>query len=391
MEKKISFGFSKLTKKPNIFVKPEEKPVELIDCLEGHAIKIKGFVEKVHEPLVIPIKGTRNNIIHQLSEKKKNVVSQQEDKGVTSELTEDELAARELVNDAKKRLLQNDSSGDKGLELPLKENRESFEGEAESTLNDYEMIPISEYGMAMLRGMGWKEGKPIGKNTSKPSATNIPEVRPKGLGLGASKIIQSAVSKNKAVDKDNEKLVIVKGAFAKVVAGIYKGNYCEVQGFDDEAGRAIVKLYPKGEIANINELLLTPISKDDFKKGSRVINNAKYEEYKELSDSRNNGKHRSSGSHNSNRNSTIYNSSYKSRRDSNSCSDGDEKRSAKNREKQQDQKNYDSESDEEYGQHKNKKSSYNKYKEKEKTKKNKCKSRHRRSNSSDDQRCRSRR
>ncbi|XP_060528297.1 LOW QUALITY PROTEIN: G-patch domain and KOW motifs-containing protein-like [Cylas formicarius] len=270
----------------------------------------------------------------QLSEKKKKGVSQQEDNGVTSELTEDELAARELVNDAKKRLLQNDSSGDKGLELPLKENRESFEGEAESTLNDYEMIPISEYhGMAMLRGMGWKEGKPIGKNTSKPSATNIPEVRPKGLGLGASKIIQSAVSKNQAVDKDNEKLVIVKGAFAKVVAGIYKGNYCEVQGFDDEAGRAIVKLYPKGEIANINELLLTPISKDDFKKGSRVINNAKYEEYKELSDSRNNGKHRSSGSHN----------------------------------------NYGSESDEEYGQHKNKKSSYNKYKEKEKKKKNKCK------------------
>lgn len=28
---------------------------------------------------------------------------------------------------------------------------------------DYEDMPVEEMGMAMLRGMGWKKGEPIGK------------------------------------------------------------------------------------------------------------------------------------------------------------------------------------------------------------------------------------
>lgn len=33
----------------------------------------------------------------------------------------------------------------------------------QSTLKDYESIPVADYGMAMLRGMGWEPGKGIGK------------------------------------------------------------------------------------------------------------------------------------------------------------------------------------------------------------------------------------
>lgn len=29
---------------------------------------------------------------------------------------------------------------------------------------DYDEIPIEQYGMAMLRGMGWKDGEGIGKH-----------------------------------------------------------------------------------------------------------------------------------------------------------------------------------------------------------------------------------
>lgn len=41
--KKISFGFSKLSKKPAVISKTPvtEKKVELIECLEGQTIKIK--------------------------------------------------------------------------------------------------------------------------------------------------------------------------------------------------------------------------------------------------------------------------------------------------------------------------------------------------------------
>jgi hypothetical protein len=34
----------------------------------------------------------------------------------------------------------------------------------QSTLEDYESIPVVDYGMAMLRGMGWNPGKGIGRN-----------------------------------------------------------------------------------------------------------------------------------------------------------------------------------------------------------------------------------
>ncbi|KAL6913073.1 hypothetical protein FSST1_010833 [Fusarium sambucinum] len=52
-------------------------------------------------------------------------------------------------------------------------------GEA-STLDDYESMPVEEFGAALLRGMGW-DGKSLGK---------VKEVkrRPKGLGLGAKQL-----------------------------------------------------------------------------------------------------------------------------------------------------------------------------------------------------------
>ena len=34
----------------------------------------------------------------------------------------------------------------------------------QATLDDYESMPIEDFGAAMLRGMGWEEGKPVGRN-----------------------------------------------------------------------------------------------------------------------------------------------------------------------------------------------------------------------------------
>lgn len=89
-------------------------------------------------------------------------------------------------------------------------------------------MPISDYGLALLRGMGWKEGIAIGKNSSTSATISVPELRPKGLGLGATKVVQSEMPAKKAVDKDGKELILEKGGFAKIIAGAQKGNYCEV-------------------------------------------------------------------------------------------------------------------------------------------------------------------
>lgn len=97
-----------------------------------------------------------------------------------------------------------------------------------------------------------------------------PELRPKGLGLGANKLVKSENAKN-AKDDSGKELQLVKGAFVKIIAGTHKGNYCEVQGLDDEAGRIIVKTALKSEILTLNEFLLVTVTKDEFSKNSKIL------------------------------------------------------------------------------------------------------------------------
>ncbi|XP_050310343.1 G-patch domain and KOW motifs-containing protein-like [Anthonomus grandis grandis] len=291
---KVSFGFSKITKKTNIIsstLKQEEKKVELVECLEGQNIKVKDAIEEVKGPLVIPLKDNEKSLLDRIkASKKKSTKNEAKQEGPKdtrpdSELTPDELAARLLIKDAQERLANGHiTTNSKVSMLPASTDLPDLEGEKEPTLEDYESVPINDFGIALLRGMGWKEGMPIGKNVSKAAPLSVPELRPKGLGLGATKVIQDEMPNKKAKDNDGNELILVKNAFAKVIAGHHKGFYCQVQGFDEEAGRVIIKVYPKGEIVNINELMLIPVTKDEFSKGSKFINNAKYEEYKQISD-----------------------------------------------------------------------------------------------------------
>ena len=54
-----------------------------------------------------------------------------------------------------------------------------------ASLDDYERVPVEEFGSAMLRGMGWKEGQVIGKAGEKAGKERIVERRPALLGIGA--------------------------------------------------------------------------------------------------------------------------------------------------------------------------------------------------------------
>lgn len=55
-----------------------------------------------------------------------------------------------------------------------------------ATLEDYNRVPVEQFGAAMLRGMGWKEGDGIGMNKGKKQEkAKIPERRPALLGIGA--------------------------------------------------------------------------------------------------------------------------------------------------------------------------------------------------------------
>ncbi|KAK0195526.1 DExH-box splicing factor binding site-domain-containing protein [Armillaria mellea] len=106
---------------------------------------------------------------------------------VTMEETEDQAALRAI--------LAGDTEGIDGPQVdiiptPVSEDdaykQDIDELPEPATLADYNRVPVSQFGAAMLRGMGWKEGTAAtrkgGKGMVEPY---LPEARPALLGIGA--------------------------------------------------------------------------------------------------------------------------------------------------------------------------------------------------------------
>ncbi|MCJ1406660.1 hypothetical protein MMC19_000726 [Ptychographa xylographoides] len=57
-----------------------------------------------------------------------------------------------------------------------------------ASIDDYTVVPIEEFGAALLRGMGWKEGDTVGKRKDQASKPRVVERRPALLGIGAKEV-----------------------------------------------------------------------------------------------------------------------------------------------------------------------------------------------------------
>jgi hypothetical protein len=62
----------------------------------------------------------------------------------------------------------------------------------QASLDAYNAVPVEEFGAALLRGMGWKEGQTLGRgrydgssSTAAAAKASVPERRPGFLGIGA--------------------------------------------------------------------------------------------------------------------------------------------------------------------------------------------------------------
>lgn len=173
---KISFGFSKMKKKSAIIpgTKPvEKKPeVEYITSFEEREVTAE---EK--PPLTIAVKNV-DGIRERIMAARKNKETETEIKPIGY----DNPYGSRSVN-----------------VIPLKQ-MEDDEAKKKSESVDYDSVPVEEFGLAMLRGMGWAPGKGIGKQ-EKLVEFKEPELRPRGLGLGAG---PDAIMKNES-KKDREK------------------------------------------------------------------------------------------------------------------------------------------------------------------------------------------
>ncbi|KAI9367902.1 DExH-box splicing factor binding site-domain-containing protein [Aspergillus egyptiacus] len=133
------------------------------------------------------------------------VVEQKESKP----LTEDEIALRALVRESKGEVERRSDLVIESGRADEEEEEDIYDGQNLETksfradvasrpepasLDQYNAIPVEEFGAALLRGMGWKEGQAVGKGkygSSDPSRATTPHVparRPGFLGIGAKDV-----------------------------------------------------------------------------------------------------------------------------------------------------------------------------------------------------------
>lgn len=207
-------------------------------------------------------------------------------------------AVKELIDDASKRNETWDERGktDLNLTIPLLMQNKIPEGyETDDKLDvslraeepeeaDFEEMPIEQFGLAMLRGMGWNEGEGIGKN-QKQIAPVEAILRPKGMGLGADRSQATQLNKSKMVansdNKDEEQLLLKAGSHCVIQKGSNKDLYGTIEGLDEDNARVMVKLSLGGKIVTLSQYNIKLVSKTEFNKYSKYINKGKADKYKE--------------------------------------------------------------------------------------------------------------
>jgi len=287
-KKGFTFGFSKTKPKINLsqnekakeFQSEPNKPesnIELIKSIEGKKVNTvnKPSEDEKKKPLIIPC--AKNNLIFDIKreEIRNNKIKAEQENGISNviELSQkplelngkiDDLTAiAALIADSKKKLDENDKVE---LKIPLTEEEESEKFRVEEP--DYEKIDLEKFGLAALRGMGWSEKSGMGKSNKRSIAVYEPELRPKGLGLGAGSGTKKLRPGEKESDsksvQESSSLKYVKGAYVQILSGKHANEYGQIVSFDDGLNRIIVKLASDDSTISLIQNYSKLLSKNEY-------------------------------------------------------------------------------------------------------------------------------
>lgn len=120
-------------------------------------------------------------------------------------------------------------------------------------LATYEQVPVEEFGAALLRGMGWREGEGIGPGARKgPTEPILPKFRFKGLGLGAELGAAEARSPGRKSPSPHIEVAtsrLQRGVSVEIVAGEHAGLWGAVVALDSEM--IAVRLVESEEVVHV--------------------------------------------------------------------------------------------------------------------------------------------
>ncbi|KAL5967900.1 Transforming acidic coiled-coil-containing protein 2 [Taenia solium] len=131
---------------------------------------------------------------------------------------------------------------------------------------DYNQVPVEDFGLALLKGMGLRE-EDIKQRTSERFAAKL---RLKGLGLGADHKV--LLESRKMIGASSEKLIWKVGAKCQIVYGRNEGRYGVIQGMDGDIGRVMVKLTATKQIVNVMQAAVRLVSASEFENFGCYLN-----------------------------------------------------------------------------------------------------------------------
>ena len=291
-KKSFSFGFAKKSSVKKLEDSKlrddstKDKHEETDFIIEVDRSEIKGTKKKeVKEELIIPyLPNTYKKKIELQPVKSEN---EQLLEKPDEELTEEEKAAKELLKETKAWQEEQDKEKNPNDNLVIQTQANAngldsekaiFEADLESrpdvaTAEDYEKIPVQGFGMALLKGMGFKSADGIGGFRKAKIECLDPVIRPKGLGLGAT----PSASTSKNASQSKEKLILKRDAYVKVCQGSHQGSYGQVESLDEENARVFIKI--KGNVVSVSENSIQVIDKKEFDKFKNVINKDMYDKF----------------------------------------------------------------------------------------------------------------
>ncbi|KAJ6628056.1 hypothetical protein lerEdw1_014717 [Lerista edwardsae] len=145
-----------------------------------------------------------------------------------------------------------------------------------STEADYEEVPVEAYGLAMLKGMGWKAGEGIGRTFKQDVKPQESHLRPKGLGLGADctavRDLETSGSRRppkpgqEPSKSKDEPFGLVTGSAVFIEAGPHKDLYGKIEGVDADNARVMVKLAIGSKIVTVSQHGVRPVTQKEYNK-----------------------------------------------------------------------------------------------------------------------------
>ncbi|KAM4662040.1 G-patch domain and KOW motifs-containing protein [Discoglossus pictus] len=283
----ISFGFTRSSRQ-KLTVQRDSEPGEreereYLVGAEGKEL-LSVNPAPVSKPLVIPLIRTNKWAPpNKTQEHVESAAPQTEEEVVLSQ------AVKELIEESR-RSQEDEPKVDQTANIPLlMQNRvpSGFEDGDKVDVGlrpesadpaDYEAVPVEHYGMAMLRGMGWKEGEGIGRTFKQDVKPLEQKIRPKGLGLGADRTALKELEPQKprkplkpGEAPKEEDLVLKTGSAVEIQSGAHKQHYGKVEGLDADNSRAMVKLAIGGKVVTVSQFALRLVSSSEYIKNAKDL------------------------------------------------------------------------------------------------------------------------